>query len=110
MNFIFKYLLWNPVFYLFKNGPCTRVFPFWCGKTNEVICAELSKTAVEIWQKNSQECDSIIIREVSSYTTLILISLYVVVIVKLGKLSLIILGNQVFYSSDKKKSNYTLLC
>ena len=86
MEVAFKLFVWHPVEYLFRHGPCTRFFPFWCGKSDQDICAEISKTIPEVWIKSHDYCSEMIEREINSYTTLFSFSIYILLMMKIVRM------------------------
>jgi len=57
---VYQYVVVWPLSHLYFFGPAFQGYGFWQGRTATAICAQLTPSAEEFWQKQPLECQRII--------------------------------------------------
>lgn len=60
-----------PIYRLYRHGPSLHGYGFWRGAPSHEICAALTNVESDFWKNHSNECESLIAKEVQAYVVLI---------------------------------------
>ena len=73
---LYYYLIYTPLYSLYRKGPWFNGMGFWCGKSDHEICSYITHTDSQLWLYNSEECLSLIHKHYESFEIIILIIIY----------------------------------
>jgi len=76
---IYRFILFNPLKFIYVNGPLLGGFGFWNGQDLADICSQLSKgVSAKFWQDNFQQCEIQIDKQVLALCILVWVLLFLV--------------------------------
>ena len=68
---LYNRAFFSPVYRLYRHGPALHGYGFWRGAPSHEICAALTNVESDFWKNHSNECESLIAKEVQAYVVLI---------------------------------------